>query len=582
MSESSKQQEHQYDVAIIGGGPGGSTLGTLLRKYDPTKRVIILEKERFPRDHVGESQLPGISAVLNEMGCWDKVEAADFPVKIGATFRWGKTPELWDFDFLPAKNYKHEARPGKYAGQRLFTAFQVDRAIYDTILLRHAESMGCEVREETQVTNVLRDGDRVTGFELRGGEVITAKHYIDASGHIGVMRRAMGVESEVPTRLQNIAIWYYWQNAEWATHIGTGGTRIQVMSLSDGWIWFIPLGPTRTSLGFVCPQEYYKQTGKTPDELYRDALAREPRISALLKNATSEGKLYTTKDWSFISQRTYGENWFLVGESAGFADPILSAGLTLTHTGARELAYIILALDRGEHDPAWLKSHYDFTQRARVHQHIRFADYWYAINGQLLDLRAHCQQIAADSGLKLTPEAAWRWLAQGGFTHEILDQAAVGSFDIASMKHLTQMFSDAPAKWQLSEVNVLRLNLEGAREETVPAFHAGKIHRVQAYTRGAARLPMVGMWKAVVDLLRVHGDIEGFYQNLAQQARSKLPPAEAETAVRQVLQVLEVLLNQGFVTGTLDPNRPVLKLSTAQNRLIHPNEDPAPAAARAN
>src|SRR5262249_28260172 len=153
------------------------------------------------------------------------------------------------------------------------------------------------------------------------------------------------------------------------------------------------------------------------------ALSREARIAALLKNATCEGKLFTTKDWSFIAQRTYGENWWLVGESAGFADPILSAGLSLTHTGARELAYIILVIDRGDHDPNWLKKHYAATQRARVGQHIRFADYWYAANGQFLDLRAHCQHIASDAGFQLSPESAWRWLAQGGFTHDLLDQA---------------------------------------------------------------------------------------------------------------------------------------------------------------
>src|SRR5438045_6735591 len=145
----------QYDVAIIGGGPGGSTLGTLLRKYDPTKRVIILEKEKFPRDHVGESQLPWISEILHEMGAWDKIEAADFPVKIGATFRWGKNPELWDFDFLPAKDYHDQPRPGQYQGQRQSAAFQVDRSIYDTILLRHAESLGAEAREQTQVSSIL-------------------------------------------------------------------------------------------------------------------------------------------------------------------------------------------------------------------------------------------------------------------------------------------------------------------------------------------------------------------------------------------------------------------------------------------
>lgn len=576
MSDRSTSSESHYDVAIIGGGPGGSTLGTLLRKYDPDKRILIVEKEKFPRDHVGESQLPGISMVLNEMGAWDKVEAANFPVKIGATFRWGKTPELWDFDFLPSKNYQDEPRPGKYQGQRLFTAFQVDRSIYDTILLRHAQELGCEVREQTQVTKIRRQGDRVTGFELSSGEVVTAKHYVDASGHIGVMRRAMGVDSEIPTRLQNIAMWYYWQNAEWATHIGVGGTRIQVMSVPNGWLWFIPLGPTRTSLGFVCPQEYYKQSGKTPEQLYEDALAHEPRITALLKNATNEGELHTTKDWSFVSQRTYGENWWLVGESAGFADPILSAGLTLTHSGARELAYIILAIDRGEHDPKWLKTHYDFTQRARVGQHIRFADYWYAVNGQLVDLRAHCQQIAADAGLKLSAEQAWRWLAQGGFSHDVLDQAAIGSFDVASMKHLTQMFSDAPARWQLSEVNVLKLNLEGAKEETVPAFRNGKIVSVRAYTRDQARLPMVGLYHLVVEVLRRSSDIETIYNNIVSACKAQLPPAQAAGAVKQAVQVIEVLLNQGFITPSVDPTRPKLQLSTDQNKLIHPNEDPQP------
>ena len=82
----------EYDVAIIGGGPAGSTLGTLLRKYDGDLSVLILERERFPREHVGESQLPPISAILDEMGCWDKIEAANFPVKIGATYRWAAPP----------------------------------------------------------------------------------------------------------------------------------------------------------------------------------------------------------------------------------------------------------------------------------------------------------------------------------------------------------------------------------------------------------------------------------------------------------------------------------------------------------
>ncbi len=101
------------DVAVIGGGPAGSTLGTFLKKYDPKIKVEIFERDTFPRDHVGESQLPLVSYYLAEMGVWDKVEAAGFPIKIGATYKWGKTKELWDFDFIQGGQLRDEQRPAK-------------------------------------------------------------------------------------------------------------------------------------------------------------------------------------------------------------------------------------------------------------------------------------------------------------------------------------------------------------------------------------------------------------------------------------------------------------------------------------
>ena len=138
-----------FDVAIVGGGPSGSTTGALLKKYAPNLSVLILERETFPRDHIGESLLPPIGPILDEMGVWDKVEAADFPIKVGATYRWGKNPELWDFDFLASETFVEQERPGKFEGQRRRTSFQVDRSIYDKILLDRAAELGCEVREAT-------------------------------------------------------------------------------------------------------------------------------------------------------------------------------------------------------------------------------------------------------------------------------------------------------------------------------------------------------------------------------------------------------------------------------------------------
>ena len=134
--------------------------------------VLIIEKAKFPREHVGESQLPGIGAVLDEMGVWDKMEAAEFPIKIGATYRWGNSPELWDFEFIPLSIYKDEGRPGKFEGQRRMTAWQVDRAIYDDILLRHAESVGVEVWEETAVRGAEVEGDRIRSLTLDDGRIV--------------------------------------------------------------------------------------------------------------------------------------------------------------------------------------------------------------------------------------------------------------------------------------------------------------------------------------------------------------------------------------------------------------------------
>src|SRR6201992_2703477 len=115
----------RYDVAIIGGGPSASTCAAWRKKYNPSLDVAVFEREVFPRDHIGESLLPPISPILEEMGCWDKVETAGFPIKLGATYRWGKNPELWDFDFVPVDQFQVEPRPAKFEGQRTATAFKV-------------------------------------------------------------------------------------------------------------------------------------------------------------------------------------------------------------------------------------------------------------------------------------------------------------------------------------------------------------------------------------------------------------------------------------------------------------------------
>lgn len=110
--------------------------------------------------------------------------------------------------------------------------------MYDKILLDHAAELGCDVREATKVASVDRNGDRVLGLTLADGTHVEAKYYIDASGGVGFLRRAMDIEVEEPTLLKNVAFWDYFENTEWAVSIGVGGTRVQVLSLPYGWMWF--------------------------------------------------------------------------------------------------------------------------------------------------------------------------------------------------------------------------------------------------------------------------------------------------------------------------------------------------------
>jgi flavin-dependent dehydrogenase len=583
--KSAFQREH--DVVIIGGGPAGTTCASLLRKYNPDLSVLIVEKAQFPRDHVGESQLPGVSAVLNEMGVWDKVEAAGFPVKIGASYTWGRDAGQWDFDFYPIERFVDEPRPAKYEGQRQSTAFQVDRAIYDDILLRHAEELGTDVVEQAKVTAVHRnpeDPDTIDSLTVEvsgaGEQTVRGTVYVDASGAVGLIRRAMGVEGWVPEELKNIAVWDYWQNAEWAVRIGVGATRVQVRSLPYGWIWFIPLGPTRTSIGLICPVDKYKEFGLKPEDLYRKALEEQPEISALIQNASSEGKLETTKDWSNVADRLAGKNWFLTGESAGFADPILAAGMNIAHSAARDLAFTILELFRGEKDGQWLRERYCSRHRQNINQHIRFAQFWYASNGQFTDLKQHCQKIAREAGLKLSPDKAWQWLSQGGFIAEKPGHAALGSVDLTIGKAIAERLDGGARKasWKIEKYNRFTLNVEGAKRFQIGVPNEGRIDQFPAYKRDESTLPLVGPVDVIVRAVQGGAGWNDLIKSIKDAASAVgIQPENHSGFTMNCLGALEALVAEGWIKAKFDPKSPKLREVPSAPMLIRDAESSAAA-----
>ncbi len=564
------------DVAIIGGGPGGSTVGSLLKKYNPSLKIHIFEREVFPRDHVGESQLPVISKVLEEMEVWDKVEAAGFPIKIGATYRWGRTADLWDFEFLPDGKLNLEPRPAKYVGQRRRTAFQVDRAVYDKILLDHAAEWGCHVHENVAVRRVISSNDRVDGLELADETVVQARYYLDCSGASGFLRRSLGVDVQYPSALHNIAIWDYWQNAEWAVSVGIGGTRIQVLSLPYGWIWFIPLGPQRTSIGLVIPASYYKEHGKRPEELYLEAVRSDPVVSRLLQQAAREGKLSTTKDWSFVADRLSGENWFLVGDTAGFADPILSAGLSLTHFGARHVAYSILALDRSDYQSDWIREHYGETQQTQIRQHIRFAEYWYTANGVFSDLKEHAKTIATEAGLDLSSEQAWQWLGQGGFINRS-SSTDLALYGLLLSKEIVASFSGDEPFFEITGKTHFRTNLDDAVKGWTADLKNGRITRYRSYTRQDRTLPMIGLMGWMARRLLSEHDIHQLAQAAYDYQATEIGSGGSFVDLwTEFIKTLEALVSDGWVVArTQQDADPMPPPRGDFSKILHPNRDRA-------
>jgi hypothetical protein len=383
----------------------------------------------------------------------------------------------------------------------------------------------------------------------------------------------MGVQAEYPTSLQNIALWDYWENAEWAVNIGVGGTRVLVMSLEYGWIWFIPLGPTRTSVGLIVPVEYFKKCGQKPEALYAKALTEDPLISKLMVNATSEDKFQTTKDWSFIAEKTAGENWFLAGESAGFADPILAAGMSMAHAGGREVAYTILELERGKLPAAWLREQYDLRQRKRITNHIRFADYWYTANAQFEDLRDYTGKIAADAGLDLSPDKAWAWLAQGGFIDEDLS-IGTGGYSLTAVKVIGQFLTDLESGSPLEECNIFRLNLSGADYKERANYYEGRIYREACYTRGERVLPVSGVFEFLLDILQRDYRLPAIIHMIGSVAeKHKNDPEFRSTVQIWITQAMEALVRDGWVQASYDPQYPLFPMPEMPGDTVHLNRD---------
>jgi flavin-dependent dehydrogenase len=316
-----------YDTVIIGGGPGGSTAAAFLAKAG--QKVLVLEREVFPRFHIGESLLPFGNDVLKETGAWPKVEAAGFQPKYGAEFFVGNGSSWQRFWFA------HGLVPGY--GQ----TFQVERAKFDQVLLDHAATCGGEVRQGCAAKEVAREGDGWR-IKLADGEV-RGRWLVDASGRDTFVGRALGFPKSPLNIPKRIAVYAHFNGV--FRNDGDAEGHITIVRLRDGWFWLIPLAGGKTSVGMVRMLDGLKEFGGPVEEWFAKTVAESSELSRRMKDAQQVGEFYKTSDYSYRYAQLATDRAFLIGDAGGFIDPIFSSGVHIATKSGKWASELILRAD---------------------------------------------------------------------------------------------------------------------------------------------------------------------------------------------------------------------------------------------
>jgi flavin-dependent dehydrogenase len=353
--------EWDFDAAVVGGGPGGSSTATALARCG--RRVLLLEREQFPRFHIGESQLPWSNEIFQALGVHDTIAAAGFVRKWGASF--------WTLDGT-VEQYADFSEAVETPTPQ---TFQVPRATFDELLLRHSEKSGVAVRERHRALDASFDAAGVT---LRFADPEGAEHtvrvgvVVDASGRVGFLAKKHGRHAFDPL-LRNIAVHAQYENIPRLP--GRRAGDIRMFTRPDmGWLWLIPLSDTVTSVGAVIPQAVHRQESKaTPEESLAHYLDHTPSASKLLAAARRVSQARFDADYSYLGTNLAGDRWVTVGDAAAFLDPIFSTGVLLAMQGGLEVA---AAIDAGLRDGDLSRRRfaaYERLVRARYHHFRRFA-----------------------------------------------------------------------------------------------------------------------------------------------------------------------------------------------------------------
>ena len=343
-----------YEAIVIGAGPAGSTAAARLSRAGV--KVLVVDKEKFPRFRIGESLLPAGNQYFEEIGVWGKLAGAGFVEKYGAEFYDGKTGRGIHIIFAN----------GYFGGPPM--TFQVERAIFDQVLLDHAASCGCEVRLETRVTTARRE-QKVWQVELAGATPgpVSADWVFDASGRDAVMGRVVSMSRDQLNYPKRIAIYNHFTGIPRRTD--RRGGNIHIFRLPGGWFWLIPLAGGKTSVGLVMPlDEAGRGQLRNPEEIFWRTVRATKLLPEMMEKAQPLDQYRVTADYCFCHSRFADDGLFMIGDAASFIDPVFSSGVSLACASASRAVETLLQLKRtGRPFDRRAQARYTQYMKNRVH-----------------------------------------------------------------------------------------------------------------------------------------------------------------------------------------------------------------------
>jgi flavin-dependent dehydrogenase len=354
-------RRYDFDFAVAGGGPAGSSAAISLRQRGHS--VVLFERETFPRFHIGESLLSTANDAFAALGVAKQIEAASFPAK------WG------------ARLYTHDGQTGRYVD---FTCvrevtrpqtYQVCREEFDRILLERAREVGVDVREACNVITCEFAPDAAVLEVASRGDAATRRVHVralvDATGRGGLLARKFNLRTEEPL-LANIAIYSHYTKIPRLE--GPRPDDIRLIARNDaGWFWLIPISKELTSVGVVLPKALYRRLANgSPEETLNNTIADTPIVAELMREARREWPVRVEKDFSYSASAYAGDRWILAGDAGSFLDPVFSTGVSIAmESGIEAAAELHRALPRNDFSAASFAA-FSRRQRKRFETFRRF------------------------------------------------------------------------------------------------------------------------------------------------------------------------------------------------------------------